>query len=122
MPKYIGLALDPETHDFFVGDDGSLAIVEDAEAVGQLAKQRLMTYLGEWFLDTQVGVPWFQEVFVRPFNELVTESHIKRTILNTRGVEELVAFEMRINWTIRQIDVVRADVRTEFDEVVGVIL
>lgn len=117
MATYLGLGLD-DGHDLHVDGDGNLVVVEDTEAVAELTRQHLMTYLGEWFLDTTVGVPWFQRVFVRPFNEMVTEAVIKRAILRTLGVVELMSFEMAVRWERRQIEVLRADVRTEFDEIV----
>lgn len=119
MPKYIGLGLDPVTHDLHLDGD-HLAMVFDAEAVGQLCKQRLKAYEAEWFLDQSVGVPWFQRVFVRPVNEVVTESIIKRTILRTLGVTDLLAFEMSIDWTQRGVHVLRAQVMSEFDEPVEI--
>lgn len=122
MAKYIGLALDPQSHDLFVDASGNLAVATDADAVGQLCKQRLKTYLGEWFLDQTVGVPWFQQVFVRPFNEAVADSIVKRTLLRTLGVRALTGFEMSADFTIRRLDVMRADVVTEFDETVELAL
>jgi hypothetical protein len=143
MVKYIGLGLTDTTsgshrlppldgnarHDLHLDANKNLVLVYDSEAVSQLAKQRLLTYLGEWFLDITVGVPWFQQIFVRPFRGSISEALIKRHILNTRGVRELVAFDMQINnftrseggtlRDARHLDVTNAEVLTEFDEVVS---
>lgn len=131
MATYLGLSLDATTHDLHLTDEGHLATVTDAAAVGQLGKQRLMTYLGEWFLDTATGVPWFQRIFVRPFDDVIAESLIKRSILRTRGVTELLSFEMHAYGSDipdrderrphrRRLNIARCDVRTEFDEVVNI--
>lgn len=128
MATYLSLSLDAG-HDLHVDGDGNLVMVEDSEAVAQLAKQRLLTYRGEWFLNVLVGVPWFQHIFVRPFNEVVSESLIKRAILKTPGVTELLSFEMYANGADipdrgerrqhrRRLNIAKADVRTQFDEIV----
>lgn len=61
----IGLALRRDGSapaDLYLADDGNLAVVRDAEAIGQHARQRLMAYEGEWFLDKDAGVPWFRDL------------------------------------------------------------
>lgn len=124
MHKYLGLGLDPSVvghkavHDLHLDSSGNLVMVGDAEAVGQHAKQRLLTYLGEWFLDADVGVPWFQHVFVRPYDEAIAGGVIKRTILRTPGIREIVLFDMHIVGRNRQIDIPTCEALTEFDEVV----
>lgn len=35
----------------------------DTQAVAQAIKVSLKTFAGEWFLDTQIGVPYFTHVF-----------------------------------------------------------
>lgn len=145
MIRYLGISLydeyaehhapvdnpdyEPERHDLYLDPDGNLAMVEDSASITQLCKQRLLAYRGEWFLNALTGVPWFQNILVRPFNEVISEALIKRTILQTRGVEELLSFEMLVNGEDipdrterkqhrRRLNVARADIRTEFDEVV----
>lgn len=117
-PVYKGLALD-ENHDIFI-KESSLGMVSGNEAIGQLVTQRLMAYRGEWFLDANVGVPWVQQVMVRPFNPVVADAVIKDTILGTLGVREMLSFSMEVRPARRELAVIRANVGTIYDTVIEV--
>jgi hypothetical protein len=116
MAQFLGLSLDPATHDLHLTGAGELATVTDNEAIAQHTKQRLMFYEGEWFLDLTAGTPWFQYVFVRPHNDVVIESVIKRQILGTPGVAELLSFEMRVDPNRRAIEVLEAVALSTLDD------
>jgi len=116
MAQFLGLALDAATHDLFLDGNGSLAVVTDNAAIAQHVKQRLMFYRGEWFLDTLAGTPWFQNVFVRPHNQMVIESVIKRQILDTPGIAELTGFEISIDERSRAINVLQASAVSTLDQ------
>lgn len=118
----IGLSLN-DGHDLHVDATGNLATVRDADAAGQLVKQRLKTYRGEWFLDENVGVRWFSHqdrplvgALDVPFNEIVAEGIIKQTILQTLGVTGINLFDMRVHRDRRELEVLRVEITTQFDE------
>lgn len=118
-PVYKGFALN-DKHDIFIDDSGTLAMVTGTEAIGGLVGQRLMAYRGEWFLDANVGVPWVQQVMVRPFDAVVADAVIKETILGTLGVREMVSFSMEVRPTRRELAVIRAEVETIYGEMIEV--
>lgn len=99
--------------------DGNLDMVTDAEAVGQHARQRLMTFEGEWFLDTTAGVPWLDKILGRQFDATLAESVVKKEIVETDGVTAIESFGLRYVRGVRQLDVFDASVATEYDEVVS---
>ena len=88
----IGRALNGD-NDIFV-NAASLALVEEGAEVVQHVRTRLLFYANEWFLDLNAGVPYFEEVFVRPANLGNIESLLKTVILQTDGVESLSGFAM----------------------------
>jgi len=61
--------------------------VSGVDAIRQHMEIRLRTFLGEWFLDTTVGVPYIQEVFSTkiPDTDLI-RSIIRREVIKTPGV------------------------------------
>lgn len=73
--------------------NNSLTLTEGAEAVKQHLQSRLRTFLGEWFLDTSIGVPWYQEVLVKQPSFQVVQSVLKSIIVDTPGILELTLFE-----------------------------
>mgnify|MGYP000135562922 FL=1 len=84
--SHLGIALNQEEWedggipDVYMGADGNLATVIDAEAVGQHAKQRIKAFSGEWFLNSDVGVPWLSDILGRNYDPVLSESIIKSVI------------------------------------------
>lgn len=118
-PVYRGIAINDQ-RDIHTDATGNLVMVEGTEAIGQLVSERLMTYRGEWFLDQNVGVPWVQEVMVRPFDPVVADAVIKEAILGTLGVVQMLSFDMEIRDSRRELAVIRAEVETIYDTVIEV--
>ena len=115
----IGLALDEATNDLFLRDDGSLAVVTDAEAVGQHGRQRLQTFAGEWFLDTTCGVPWLDQILGKGYDPALAESVVKAELLDTDGIEEITSFSVGFDKATRGLIIRGINVLTMFDEEVA---
>lgn len=115
----IGLALRRDgsaAADLYLADDGNLAVVRDAEAIGQHARQRLMAYEGEWFLDKDAGVPWFRDLLGGGYDPVLAESVLKAEILGTDGVTDISTFSVRFDRTTRGLIAYDIEVATEYDE------
>ena len=118
-----GLALKRDGNapaDVYLDDSGHLAIVEDAEAVGQHARQRLMTFEGEWFLDKDAGVTWLTDVLGLKYDPVIAEALTKTEILETDGVTDIESFSVRFDRNIRHLKSYGISVKTEYDERVEV--
>lgn len=104
--------------------NGDLYLTSGIEAVRQRLRQDLRMFLGEWFLDLDYGVPYFQDILVKNPNPQIVEGIIKIKILESPGVLELTAFSADINNASRQLTVdftVRCfDGEIDFKEVLGV--
>jgi hypothetical protein len=85
--------------------NGKIATITGSEQVAQSVRTRLLTYLGEWFLDTTAGLPYFQRVFTKPANFILTEAAIKNEILRTEGVDKLLSFEFSFDRNTRILDI-----------------
>lgn len=120
MTDRIGFALDPATNDLLLAEDGNLAMIEQAEAVGQHARQRLQTYQGEWFLDTTAGVPWLDGILGSSYDPALAESVVKAELLDTDGVTEITSFAVSFDRSTRGLVINSIEVQTEYDEEVRV--
>lgn len=98
----IGHALNAD-NDIFLGEDGSLAIVEEGAETVQHVRTRLQFFLGEWFLDLFAGTPWFEEILVKPADLGKVDSILRTRILQTPGVEELLSFSMDFDEVSRSL-------------------
>jgi hypothetical protein len=77
----------------------------EQEAVAQNVRTRLQLLKGEWFLDVDAGVPYLQEIMVKPANLPLSESLIKQTIIETDGIDELRSFDVVFNRNTRRLNV-----------------
>jgi len=84
---------------------GDLSLAEGIEAIGQHVNQRLRLFLGEWFLDINAGVPFFQNIFVKRPNFAVVEGIFRDQILSTAGILELNSFNFDYNNTTRSLSI-----------------
>lgn len=116
----IGIALDPVTNDIYLDASGNLAMVTDAEAVGQHARQRLQTFQGEWFLDTACGVPWLSQILGRNYDPALAEAVVKAELLNTDGVTEITSFSVSFDRASRGLFIRSVEVGTIYDQEVSV--
>jgi len=89
------------------------SLVNGANEVMQLLRQRLRTFLAEWFLDTTIGIPYFQDIFKKNPSPIAMESAFKNEILNTPGVLELSEFELEVDPSLRTLTVTGRAVVTD---------
>lgn len=70
--------------------DGRLVVVRDvATEQAQKIRDRFALVLGEWFLDTRLGVPYVDLVFVKsPDLELIRRM-FRRVILSVQGIVDV---------------------------------
>ena len=119
------LKLDTTTEDLEIGPDGDLILTSGKEAIEQHLKQRLRTFLGEWFLERRTGIPYFEQVLIKAFNPTVLDGIFKNVILNTPGVTELQEFDILLDTSTREmnltfrVDTIDGDF--DFSEPLGVI-
>jgi hypothetical protein len=106
--------------DLYLDELGSLAVVKNAEAVGQHVRVRLMTYEGEWFLDNQVGVPWIRDIVGHQYDPIMAESVLKAEILDTDGVTDISSFSVRFDNSTRGLSAFNIDVVTEYEQEVNI--
>lgn len=91
-------------HDMTFGR-GLANVAEEEEAVAQRVKTRLYTLKGEWFLDTDAGVPYLQEIATKPVKQAEADAILKTTVLKTEGVEEIVEWASVLDRAQRRLKI-----------------
>lgn len=86
------LLLDPVTHDLVFVNGQATVTQTQSEIVTQRLKIILYTFLGEWFLDTSIGVPYFQQVFGKVRSKSAIDVIFQNIISNDEGVVEIREF------------------------------
>lgn len=81
---FVDIAIDPATGD--IGDSPELTRGDAATL--QRVFQRLRFFLGEWFLDTRLGVPWFQQILASR-NQNLARYVLEKVVRDTPGIKDV---------------------------------
>jgi len=88
--------------DLYVSEDGD---VELTDSVVQAIKVRLRWFLGEWRINTDYGMPYYDEVFIKNPSTSVLEDRIRTEILTIDEVEAVNSVSVSINRNTRTASV-----------------
>lgn len=100
------LYCDPDTGDLLITELGEARLTNtQLEEVGQRLRTKLQHFLGEWFLDTTLGLAYFRDVLVRNPNMAVVKSLFQDAITSDDGVEQLVLLDLVWNTETRVLSV-----------------
>lgn len=99
------IQLDPLTHDLVIAPPGDLQLVDGAARVAQQIKVTLLLFLGEWFLDTDFGVPYLEQVLVKNPNFAGVNALLRARILDVPGVTRIVSLAMDMDRQARTLSV-----------------
>ena len=75
-----------DTQDMHLDGRGNLALVRDLEDIRQRVAERLRFWLGEWYLESESGVPYRSAVFTRPVTAGLAASAVTEKIRSVEGV------------------------------------
>lgn len=89
--------------DLFLDSSESLVLVEGSDAIAQQLSIRFKFALGEWFLDTRIGVPYFQEILVKSPNLTRVRGIYRQLILTTPGIESIEEFSLTLDTPTRTL-------------------
>lgn len=73
-----------------------------ADAATQRVRVSLDVFLGEWFLDQRIGVPYFRDVLIHNPNPSTVQSVFEKSILNTPGIVAVTDVAVDLNTRTRK--------------------
>lgn len=86
-------------NDIALDENGDLRLTENdirfingINYVRQKLKIRLQWFLGEWYLNISLGLPYLTEILTKNPNRLAVVNYIKRQIAQTEGVSSIDNF------------------------------
>ena len=98
----VDIALHANDHDILI-KDGDFLLIDNAERVAQQIKVKLLTFLGEWFLDTTWGVPYLEYILVKQPNQELIKQILSEQILSVDDVKSLNALELDYQVKVRTL-------------------
>lgn len=91
------LLLDPLTNDLIFVNGTPTVTQTQSEIVAQRLKIKLQTFLGEWFLDRTIGVPYFQQILGKGRSKQAIDVIFQNIIANDEGVIEIREFSSSLD-------------------------
>ena len=79
--------------DILIDGDG-LQLVSGLEGVAQLCQIALRLFKGEWFLNLDKGMPWFQEILGEKFDEGLIRHRVTDVLLAVPGVKSIATLSV----------------------------
>lgn len=104
MSENSDILLDSNSHDLDTSGY-TLHISSGLAATAQRIKIRLKMFLGEWFLDTAAGVPYYEDILVKNPDLNLVKADLQQQILTTPEVIELLSFDMQLINQTRTLNV-----------------
>ena len=108
----VDIALHANDHDILI-KDGDFLLIDNAERGAQQIKVKLLTFLGEWFLDTTWGVPYLEYILVKQPNQELIKQILSEQILSVDDVKSLNALELDYQVKVRTL-IINYEVSTEY--------
>ena len=96
-------ALDKDGDMQFGLPSGKGWLVDSPQAVGQLVKSALSLWRGEWFLDTSLGVPMFENILRRGATEEGIADVLRTEVSKVPGVVSVVYVGVTIDHLARKV-------------------
>lgn len=84
---------------------GNNAYAYNREAVLYLVIMNLRTFYNECFINTSVGVKWWEKILKRPYHEKQVIQEIKRVILATQNVNKIYSFDYDYDYDTRVLTI-----------------
>ncbi len=75
--------------------NGNLVLVDGVGAIQQHVVQRIRIFLGEWFMDNTIGIPFFDQVLIKNPDQSKIDAIFQNVILGTPGMEQLTSESSR---------------------------
>lgn len=89
---YKELYLDPATWDVAF----PVRFVTGPDAVLQRIRVRFRFFLGEWFLDQRLGIPYYRDILIKNPDILLITTIFRRVLTSTPGVERVPKFKAQL--------------------------
>ncbi len=107
-PTAVTIALDTATDDLGV----PFRLIAGRDAYAQRLRDRFRFFLGEWFLDLRLGVPYYQRVLTKPVDERVARIVLTQVIESCPGTLAVTKVNFTFDRSLRMLIVDELEIQT----------
>lgn len=101
--------------------DFDLKLTDDKQTLKQSILQHLKVFKGDWFLDVDKGLPYYQDILGQRNSIDSVRAIFIEGVKSVDGVKEIVDLELNLNGKNRSLDV-KISVLDEYDNLINVSL
>jgi len=91
------ILLNEDTHDAVFVNGATPITSSVSEGLKQRLKIKLLTFRGEWFLDTNYGTPYFQEILGKNRSKGTLDLIFRQILTLDKDVVNIVRFESKLS-------------------------
>ena len=108
--------------DILLGSDGDIALSKaDITLTNSLCQKisiHLRWFLNEWKFNRNIGVPYYEEIFVKQYDLDNIKQILEEEILSVDGVEEISSLEASVDMENRTLFVTCSVVQADGEEII----
>lgn len=101
----VDLMLDPITGDLALDDNNSPYFSRGLPAIAQGIRITLRMFKGEWFLNLDEGVPWYQDILGKKYNNAQLLDILRKRIVVVPGVASIASLTATWDGATRTVTV-----------------
>lgn len=90
------IALDTATHDILITNH-EITLVTGAAAIQQQLRIRMQFFLGEWFLDTREGIPYYRDILIKNPSLSIIRDIFRKAIITTPGIVSVDQLDVSVD-------------------------
>lgn len=98
------LLLDPQTNDLILVN-GDLQLADGDDAIAQDVQGALELFIGEWFLDTSQGVPYYQSILTKGVDLDLVQVILIEQVRSRSGVVDVLSLDFDFDPKTRALSV-----------------
>lgn len=83
----------------------SLVVVDEIVALKEHIQQKYSMFLGEYFLDTRLGIPYYENILIKQYSAFNVETILKRVLFNIDEVYSIDSFVLDFETSERYLDI-----------------
>ena len=80
------------TYDYAFGQSQNNFLVNSPAAVAQIVQTSLLLFLGEWYLDATLGIPWFEGV-IGKYSQATADLTVQDYISQIQDVTNIPSYQ-----------------------------
>lgn len=99
--------------DLDLDEQGRASLIGGAQQIAQQIRLTLSIFLGEWFLNTSFGMPYFESILGKGRSKSEIEAIVRKKVRDVPGVLHIGEVQISIDSKRRTAEIFVMDIKTD---------